>query len=119
MSASDRHKNPAETAHPDMDEARLHLLGVREVLAGYAEYAGLTLAELFLPSMSESTRRHASGQVLMQLLEAVDIPSKDGDQPQGSDPLGRFAEAPFLVCTLLHPETGVRVAVLGAAAAGP
>jgi hypothetical protein len=88
-----------------------HLLCVREALAGYAEYAGLTMAEILLPSMPEQTRRHASGQVLMELLSALDPSHQDG--LNGESPYR--APVPFLVCALEHPPTGLRVALLAAA----
>jgi hypothetical protein len=107
--------------------ADAHLLCVREALAGYAEAAGLTMAEILLPSMPESTRRHGSGRALLELLTAIDPPlGAEAVQvalgvkgvhkvEDGADlPVG-FADLPFLVCTLHHPETGLRVAVLGAA----
>jgi hypothetical protein len=90
-----------------------HLLCVREAVAGYAEYAGLTMAEILLPSMPEQTRRHASGQVLMELLSALDPPSQNGrDGGCGS---AHATTVPFLVCALEHPPTGLRVALLAAA----
>jgi hypothetical protein len=90
-----------------------HLLCVREAVAGYAEYAGLTMAEILLPSMPEQTRRHASGQALMELLRALDPPRRARrDGPNGS---AHRVPVPFLVCALEHPPSGLRVALLAAA----
>lgn len=101
------------TGNEDIGAAGEHLICVREAVAGYAEYAGLTMAEILLPSMPEQTRRHASGQVLMELLSALDPPDRDGRNgergPTQSTPV------PFLVCALEHPPTGLRVALLAAA----
>ena len=94
-----------------------HLLCVREAVAGYAEYAGLTMAEILLPSMPEETRRHASGQVLMEVLSALD-PHHQGERTaeSGSSP---DAPVPFLICALQHPPTGLRIALLAAAVSMP
>ena len=101
----------AEDANTNM--AGEHLLCVREAVAGYAEYAGLTMAEISLPSMPEETRRHASGQDLMELLNALD-PAREGGENGESGPACRVP-VPFLVCGLRHPPTGLRVALLAAA----
>ncbi|HEU5156727.1 MAG TPA: hypothetical protein VFU43_06985 [Streptosporangiaceae bacterium] len=96
-----------------MGAAGEHLLCVREAVAGYAEYAGLTMAEILLPSMSAQTRRHASGQALMELLRALDPPG--GTARNGENGSANRAPVPFLVCALEHPPTGLRVALLAAA----
>jgi hypothetical protein len=96
-----------------MGAAGEHLLCVREAVAGYAEYAGLTMAEILLPSMPEQTTRHASGQALMELLNALDPPGRAGRN--GGSGSAYRAPVPFLVCALEHPPTGLRVALLAAA----
>lgn len=105
-------------AHDEsMGEAGEHLLCVREALAGYAECAGLTMSEILLPSMSEQTRRHASGQALMELLNALDPPRRDGQN--GESGSAHRAPVPFLICALQHPPSGLRVALLAAAVSAP
>ena len=95
------------------DPACEHLRCVREALAGYAEYAGLTVADVLLPAMPQETRRHASGQVMVELLEALDpVPP---DAPSG-ERRREPAPVPLLICALHHPETGARIALLAAAA---
>jgi hypothetical protein len=99
------------------DVAGEHLLCVREAVAGYAEYAGLSMAEILLPSMPEETRRHASGQVLMELLSALDPADQGGEK--GESGSACRAAVPFLICGLQHPPTGLRVALLAAAVSAP
>jgi hypothetical protein len=96
-----------------MGTAGEHLICVREALAGYAEYAGLTMAEILLPSMPEQTRRHASGQALMDLLQALDPPRQAGRH--GERGSAHRAPVPFLICALQDPPSGLRVALLAAA----
>jgi hypothetical protein len=67
--------------------------------------------------MPEETRRHASGQVLMEVLSALD-PHHQAERTaeSGSSP---DAPVPFLICALQHPPTGLRVALLAAAVSVP
>jgi hypothetical protein len=97
------------------DVAGEHLLCVREAVAGYAEYAGLTMAEILLPSMPEETRCHASGQVLLELLSALD-PSRL-DRENGENGSAHRPPVPLLICGLQHQPSGLRVALLAAAVA--
>jgi hypothetical protein len=98
-----------------MGVAGEHLLCVREAVAGYAEYAGLTMAEILLPSMPEQTRRHASGKALMELLRALDPPRRAGRKGENGSAAAHRMPVPFLVCALEHPPSGLRVALLAAA----
>jgi hypothetical protein len=98
------------------DPACEHLRRVREALAGYAEYAGLTVADVLVPAMPEETRRHASGRVMVELLGALaPVPRDAADGGSAPEP----ASVPLLVCALQHPETGARIALLAAAASMP
>jgi hypothetical protein len=107
----------------DIGAAGEHLLCVREALVGYAEYAGLTVAEVFLPTMSEVTRRNAGGLALMDLLKALDPPQDDATSPESRPKAPHSWDdrtpMPFLMCTLRHPDTGLRVALLAAATSVP
>lgn len=102
-------------AQKGVGEPGEHLLCVRGVLAGYAEYAGLTMGEILLPSMPEETRRHVSGQALMELLKALDPQPREGQNDEAG--MAHPTQMPFLVCTLQHPPTGLRIALLAAAVA--
>lgn len=96
----------------ETDEAWAHLANIRTKVASYATARGFVLSEIFLPAMPETSMRSPGGSALIDLLKALD--SDEADQAKMDD-LVRFAHVPFLVVTLLHEASGVRVALLGAA----
>jgi hypothetical protein len=96
----------------EADAAWAHLARIRNKVASYATAEGFVLSDLFLPSMPETSMRSPGGSALIELLKALD--SNEAGQVE-TDDLVRFAQVPFLVVTLLQEETGVRVALLGAA----
>jgi hypothetical protein len=121
MPANGHDDSKADASKGTVDDAREHLFCVREAISGYAEAVGMTVADILLPTMPESTRRGASGQVFIGLLAALDPADEhDGENGELKDVSrsDRFADVPLLVCTLEHPTTGIRVAVMGTAAAG-
>lgn len=96
----------------EADDAWTHLRRIRHKVAAYATVQGFVRSEIFLPSMSGKSMRSAGGSALIELLKALD--AEDDGQVE-TDDLARFSHVPFLIVTLLHEETGVRVALLGAA----
>lgn len=110
-------------------EAWQHLAGIRDLVMGYGAIEGLVVGEIFLPTMSAATMRSDAGRALVALLKTMDDPNKESQMTDERDnkegrakegdfadehPSSQFSAVPFLVCTLEHPETGVRIAVLGA-----
>jgi hypothetical protein len=99
--------NDAERRTDDhADEAWKYLARIREELIGCGAADGFVVGDLLLPAMSAETMRSPGGRALVGLLTALDKPRAPGRS---------FSAVPFLVCTLEHQTTGVRVALLGAA----
>jgi hypothetical protein len=96
----------------ESDEAWEHLRRIRTKVAAYAAVQGFVLSDIFLPAMPDTSMRSPGGSALIELLKALD--SDEAGQVE-TDDFVRFAHVPFLVVTLLQEETGVRVALLGAA----
>jgi hypothetical protein len=87
----------------EADAAWAHLAGVRNKVAAYAAVEGFVLSDIFLPAMSEATRRSPGGVALVELLKTLD--ADEAGQVE-TDDVARFARVPFLVVTLLNEETG-------------
>jgi excisionase family DNA binding protein len=110
-------------------DAESHLARIREAVIAYGAAEDLVVGDILLPAMSPNTMRSPGGRAMVSLLKALDRPEtparatgtstevgrSDKSDPPDTDTLDRFSGMPFLVCTLEHPGTGLRVAMLAAA----
>ncbi|HEU5155374.1 MAG TPA: hypothetical protein VFU43_00110 [Streptosporangiaceae bacterium] len=111
------------------DEAATHLAQTREMVFAYSSAEELVVGDVLLPAMSAATMRSPGGRAMVSLLRALDRPETVGNRiektrsnetdPPRTDAMNQFSNVPFLVCTLEHPKTGLRVAVIAAATSAP
>lgn len=83
---------------------------LRDELAGYAEREGLALIEIFVePSVSEPRPERPA---FRQLLDALCRSEAYGVLVPSLTHFSRFPNAQFVMCSLIHHETGARVIAL-------